>query len=94
MTSENKDLILNQAQAEAVYSAMCALRHVSVNDGIQVSFVGASDDEMARYTCTESAGGEVEVIKGPVPARRVVENYADQSAFATAYGLVPESATA
>lgn len=80
-------MILTQSQAEAVYSAMCALNNVSANSGVSVSLVGEADGEMARYTVTENAAGEIEVIKGPAPARRAVEKHDNQSAFATAYGL-------
>ena len=80
-------LILTKSQAEAVYSAMCALNNVSANDGVQIGFVGADGGDMFRYTVTEDAAGGIEVIKGPIPARRVVEMHANQAAFATAYGL-------
>lgn len=90
-------LILNKSQAEAVYSAMCALNNVSLNNGISVSFVGASCDSMVRYTVTENAAGEVEITEGPMPLCRTVEQYSDQNAFAAAYGLLsdePQSAAA
>ncbi|MBU0917884.1 MAG: hypothetical protein KKD97_16185 [Gammaproteobacteria bacterium] len=67
------DKILNQSQAEAVYSAMCHLNNVggrfacSLNDG----------------KCVE-AWGSVRVFG----AIGVEETYPDQSSFATAYGLL------
>lgn len=67
-------LILNQAQAEAVYSAMCALNNVggiegdlTLNEGLRVQWL----------ECVTVRDG----LFGPR------EEYADQSDFATAYGL-------
>lgn len=82
-------LILNQSQAEAVYSAMCALNEVSHTAGVQVSFVGYGDDDEgpSRITVVEDAGGHVEVIQGPTPHPIAVERHANQSALASAYGL-------
>lgn len=73
------NLILTQAQAEAVYSAMCTLNNVSmrldgcVADGIR---------------CREDEGGEMfvfDMCAGHTGGAR--EEYENQSAFATAYGL-------
>lgn len=80
-------MILNQAQAEAVYSAMCALNNVSVSEGTEITFVGTSNDGMARYTCSEYPDGQIEVDKWPGQLDRHIEFYANQAAFATAYGL-------
>lgn len=68
-------LILNQSQAEAVYSAMCALNNVG----------GALSATIEVIRVEETHSGAVQVwtldtIDNP-------ERHADQSAFATAYGL-------
>lgn len=86
-------MILTQAQAKVVHNALVTLDGVSANSGTAISFVGSSDEGMARYTCTESANGEIEVIKGPTPARRVIETYRNRSAFAVAYGLMRSTAS-
>lgn len=75
--------ILTQAQAEAVYSAMCALnnvggsnRHIDIpgNGGENIAIVAKTDGQVAVWL--ECRG----------LAHRA-EDYADQSAFAAAYGL-------
>lgn len=77
-------MILNQAQAEAVYSAMCALNNVSANKGIEVSFAGTFCGDYSRLSVIESAGGDVTVTS---TSRRLVEHHKNQAAFATTYGL-------
>lgn len=73
-------LILNQSQAEAVYSAMCELNNVSARLD---TFI-----EAESIHCREISGGRVVIHKTPEsPALVVSEEYPDQSAFATAYGL-------
>lgn len=85
--------ILNAAQAEAVYSAMCALNNVGaaawcrmpVEHGVE--WVDVRQDDV----------GGIHILKGPLrrfdPAESIVtssgkvERYFDQNAFATAYGL-------
>lgn len=80
------DKILNQSQAEAVYSAMCHLNNVSCAR-FQSVFLGKCP--MNRSTRTEVelllTGDVVIEMAGLNIAHR--EHYADQSAFATAYGL-------
>lgn len=69
--------ILTQAQAEAVYSAMCALNNVNM-------FIGAEIRELGRLVSVrEDAMGRIHVEDRLSSS----ELYADQSAFATAYGL-------
>lgn len=80
-------MILNQAQAEAVYSAMCALNNVSANRGVELRFVGGNDGDYNRYGVKEEADGEVTVYVGPGILGREREDYANQAAFASAYGL-------
>lgn len=67
-------MILNQAQAEAVYSAMCALNNVggicgdlTLSEGLRVQWL---------QSVTVRDG-----LSGPR------EEYANQTAFATAYSL-------
>lgn len=71
-------LILNQSQAEAVYSAMCHLNNVGMR-------IGATLDGAVRV---------IELPAGTVHVRRYIggewvdgELYGNQTAFATAYGL-------
>ena len=82
-------MILSKTQAEAVYSAMCALNKVSHTAGVQVSLVVYDEDaeDPRRITVVEDAGGHVEVIQGPTPHPIKVEPHAHQSALSTAYGL-------
>jgi len=81
--------ILNQAQAEAVYSAMCALNNVSVAR-FQARFIGKCP--MNRSTLTEVdamlTGDVVIEMAGLGIEHR--EHYPNQAAFATAYGLCEE----
>ena len=67
-------MILNQAQAEAVYSAMCALNNVGMR-------INTCDDDMVRVA--EHQSGVITVYHGDT----VRDVYANQAAFATAYGL-------
>lgn len=70
--------ILNQAQAEAVYDAMCALNNVSgVAGRIQIGNI------------VVTSGREVVTVDDPV--RDVTEAYENQAAFAAAYGLDGET---
>lgn len=69
-------LILNQAQAEAVYSAMCALNNVG----------GRVFATMGDQRVTE-ANGAVTVSEYQEGQWEPCERYDSQSAFATAYGL-------
>jgi len=86
-------LILNQSQAEAVYSAMCALNNVGGR--VQATFGDRASESVHAF---EKDCGSVRVVQ--VRRYRVVlaENYPNQSAFATAYGLdhggEPQSAVA
>ena len=71
-------LILTQAQAEAAYSAMCALNNVS-------SRLMATFEEKLRVV-ERSCGGiyVLEMLQGEWSPS---ERYDDQAAFATAYSL-------
>mgnify|MGYP000867219322 CR=1 FL=1 len=81
-------LILTKSQAEAVYSAMCALNNVN-----GIGFGVAFNEQASRVGVREFADtGRVLVERfafqgNPVEQIEAVESYADQSAFATAYGL-------
>ena len=66
--------ILTQAQAEAVYSAMCALNNVGGRIGAALG-----DGCMVR----EDSDGEIYISHDVWR----LEYHADQAAFATAYGL-------
>lgn len=78
-------MILNQAQAEAVYSAMCALRSIAaIEDGIslRVPLVINGDYEWVKIDETDR-----DVIRVAVAHANREEHHAGQDAFATAYGL-------
>lgn len=66
-------MILNQAQAEAVYSAMCALNNIGGRIDARIGYT--------RVNETVSAG-----ILVTAPDHST-EQYNDQAAFAAAYGL-------
>ena len=69
-------MILNKAQAEAVYRAMCELNNV----GGRISGTIVFPDDMAVSSWSE---GEFTVSAG----NGAGEFYADQAAFAAAYAL-------
>lgn len=83
--TETQALILTPAQAEAVYSAMCALNNVGAR--IDAFLEGA-------FHAREMADGRVVVhivpnVTFPGSHAAEPEIYPNQSAFATAYGLEP-----
>lgn len=67
-------MILNQAQAEAVYSAMCALNNVGGICGDLTLSEGLRVQWLDRVTVRDG-------LSGPR------EEYANQAEFATAYSL-------
>lgn len=73
-------MILNQSQAEAVYSAMCALNNV----GGRMSCLDLGQQSRdPQIRCT--VGGSIVIERGmPFCDREAHDN---QSAFAAAYGL-------
>lgn len=73
-------MILNQAQAETVYGAMCAMNNVGATNG-HMSIAGPSAQEDVRVNWDDS----VVVYLGAMLGKR--ENYETQAAFASAYGL-------
>lgn len=73
-------MILNQAQAEAVYSAMCALNNVGCDNG-HASITGNRAQEDVRVQWDDG----VTVMRGALRGER--EDYVSQAAFAAAYGL-------
>lgn len=66
-------MILNQAQAEAVYSAMCALNNVGGK---------ANNLHVGRAVVSADVGSAIHVYSPEAD-----ERYPNQSAFAAAYGL-------
>ena len=79
-------MILNQAQAEAVYSAMCALNNV----GARLSAHGIGyDADGFEISAEQSETGLVSIGTGFAPhaERKVLERHGGKNAFATAYGL-------
>lgn len=78
--------ILTQAQAEAVYSAICALNNVGlrgVAEWEQVFDTGYYPKRKEQFEVREQRDGSILVRILGVDG----EAYADQSAFAAAYGL-------
>lgn len=73
--------VLNKTQAEAVYSAMCALNNVGGK--VKAMFGDVSTEGINVF---ESAG-EVHVAWVRTCDVLHAEIYPDRSAFATAYGL-------
>lgn len=67
------DKILNQAQADALYNAMCHLNNVC----------GRIEVSLRNCRVQEYANGSIRIST----SRGRVEMYDNQSAFATAYGL-------
>lgn len=81
MSSDQK--ILNQAQAEAVYSAMCYLNNVG---GKLEAAMPSLKNPRRSVHVIEIAGVGIQVCEGyHLGAAR--EEYTNQSEFATAYGL-------
>lgn len=69
--------LLTQAQAEAVYAAMCCLNSVNM-------FIGAEVRESGRLVSVREDAMRRIHVEDRLSAS---ELYADQSAFAMAYGL-------
>ena len=74
--------ILTQAQAEAIYSAMRALNNV----GAKASEIDIRVDQLLRITVYQRFDHSILVCELGV-GHDDREDYPDQSAFATAYGL-------
>jgi hypothetical protein len=70
-------MILSQAQAEAVYSAMCALNNIGALYLLRV--------EYSTYGIRCSIDGVIDVRGGDDSYE--IETYANQSEFAAAYNL-------
>lgn len=77
-------MILNQAQAEAVYSAMCALNNVGGRLSTQLPPPVGSNTWIHIEDHFEGFGVLIRHGMGTAGKR---ESYDNQSAFATAYGL-------
>lgn len=78
-------MILSQAQAEAVYSAMCALNNIGARIDTKVPMGGGIGTRV-----WEGIAGHVLVdgeFRGEPTAGLNRETYSDQAAFAAAYGL-------
>lgn len=77
--------ILNQAQAEAVYSAMCALNNVGAR--IEHMTMPLRGDGGESVAVVERFDQTIDVWQSCNGQSHSTERHADQSAFATAYGL-------
>lgn len=75
--------ILTQAQAEAVYSAMCALNNV----GAELKATIYTRDSAGDYMRVYQDGGSVKVVDVIRHSIETKEHYDNQSAFAAAYGM-------
>ncbi len=75
-------MILNKSQAEAVYSAMCALNNVGGK--VKAMFGNVATDGINVF---EDDGGEVVVVRVNHYDVLESERCTSQSAFAIAYGL-------
>lgn len=88
VSNKGGEMILNQAQAEAVYSAMAALNNVASNGGIRISFNGTVNREIQRITVEETDADLYRVsYVDCYTDQRHEEHHAGQAAFAAAYGL-------
>ena len=79
--------ILTQAQAEAVYSAMCAL--TNVGGTVKVTLPVATSGEYIRAWEDD---GHIKVVRCVRHTREADEFYENQAAFATAYDLDQDEA--
>lgn len=79
--------ILTQAQAEAVYSAMCALNNVS-HTYFRTNFGAPNDKRISVAEVDEGISIKLYAFQGnPVEQTEAEEVYDNQADFATAYGL-------
>lgn len=80
-------MILNPAQAEAVYGAMCALNNVGANATVRIPNSGTT------IHVTQRTMGDAHLIQVFIadavgnPTGNGFEEYAAQATFAAAYGL-------
>lgn len=73
-------MILNKAQAQAVYNAMCSLNNLGSAIGfVRIPGARAQEDLQVRWD------NGVDVQRGVIGGRR--EEFDSQAAFAGAYGL-------
>lgn len=72
-------MILTPAQAEAIYSAMCALNNICAT-----GMAGIGDHAAPDFITVNWHDGDVEIRRG---FGGLPERHTNQSAFATAYGL-------
>jgi myo-inositol-hexaphosphate 3-phosphohydrolase len=80
-------MILNQAQAEAVYSAMCALNNVA-STRFAASFETLSGKSIRVAESSEGVSVALFAFQGnPSQQLEAIEDYPAQSDFAAAYGL-------
>jgi hypothetical protein len=75
-------MILNHAQAEAAYSAMCALNNVGGRIDVSVPASGSQPKQWGWITVRENLVGEI-LVQGCG-----TEIYDDQAAFAIAYRVL------
>ena len=78
--------ILNQAQAEAIYSAMCALNNVGGHLDAYVPNLSNPAKKGHLVVVREMGAATIEVRAGFAEGAER-EDYRNRSAFAAAYGL-------
>ena len=78
--------ILNAAQAEAVYSAMCELNNVCARAHVRIERDDGLTLHVAEYEDGSLAVSIGDAVGNPA-GLGCCEGYANQTAFAAAYGL-------
>lgn len=78
----NATKILSQAQAQAIYSAMCALNNV----GGRIARMAINIDGMRAVSAAELPSGGIDICQMSDDGL-ITESYADQAAFVAAYGV-------
>ncbi len=77
-------MILTQAQAEAVYSAMCAMNNIG---GTISASLHTNDWRIHVNALTGNGVGIKATARGVSPTVVRTEGYESQAAFASAYGM-------
>ena len=84
--------ILTQAQAEAVYSAMCALTNVGGTVKVTLPIHALPVATSGEYIRAWEDDGHIQVVRCVRHTREADEFYENQAAFATAYDLDQDEA--
>ena len=79
--------ILTTAQAEAIYSAMCALNNVGGTIKASLPHPLKTKVTSAAFVRVFDDNGAIRIVRAFDHRTEATEYHEDQSAFATAYGL-------